>query len=153
MDQALAELAVSPKKKPAAQVLKKPSAKVVAKPDPEAQQKKPENTEKPENTDKTLEEKAGFSIFLYTPIKLASIDPAHAPAMDIVKEKQAAFPCWKDTDMPLETYCKNMASRIYGGIMCRLCKSNERSKVQALAREHHCKELHRLRSKYDSSRA
>ena len=66
MDQALAELAVSPKKKPAAQVLKKPSAKVVAKPDPEAQQKKPENTEKPENTDKTLEEKAGFSIFLYS---------------------------------------------------------------------------------------
>ncbi|OLQ04006.1 hypothetical protein AK812_SmicGene12966 [Symbiodinium microadriaticum] len=131
MDQALAELAVSPKKKPAAQVLKKPSAKVVAKPDPEAQQKKPENTEKPENTDKTLEEKA----------------------MDIVKEKQAAFPCWKDTDVPLETYCKNMASRIYGGIMFRLCKSNERSKVQALAREHHCKELHRLRSKYDSSRA
>lgn len=73
--------------------------------------------------------------------------------MDIVKEKQAAFPSWQDKDMPLETYCKNMASRIYGGIMCRLGKSNEKSKVRDLARKHHCEELHRLRSKYGSSRA
>ena len=87
-------------------------------------------------------------------IKLASIKPARAQAMEIVKEKQAAYPSWKDCkDMPLETYCKNMASRIYGGIMCRLGKSYEKSKVRELAREHHCKELHRLRSKYDSSRA
>ena len=42
-------------------------------------------------------------------IKLASIKPARAQAMEIVKEKQAAFPSWKDCkDMPLETYCKNM---------------------------------------------
>lgn len=50
-------MAVSPKEKPAAKVLKKPAAKDVG--EPEAQQ------ETPKETAKTLEEQAGFSIFLY----------------------------------------------------------------------------------------